>query len=64
MTTFNFNNITPQLTLLSAEMDKAITWFAKNPDYSDEGKRNHLKRVADQHGYTCLLYTSPSPRDS
>ena len=55
MTTFNFNNITPQLTFLSAEMDKAITWFAKNPDYSDEGKRNHLKRVADQHGYTAAL---------
>lgn len=24
MTTFNFNNITPQLTFLSAEMDKAM----------------------------------------
>ena len=42
MTTFNFNNLTPQLTFLSAEMDKAITWFAKNPDYSDAVSYTHL----------------------
>lgn len=55
MTTFNFNNLTPQLTFLSGEMDKAITWYAKNPEYSDEGKRKQLKRVADSHGYTAAI---------
>ena len=56
---FNQNN-NQNILILNSNKDWLITFEKNNEDQFD---LSALKKLKDFNKYTCLLYTSPSPRD-
>ena len=44
-------------------LDKALSKFRQKSENSVEESYIFMPTVKDTNAYTCLLYTSPSPRD-
>ena len=47
---------------VAAELDDTLAH--KDESQLTDDERKYLKRKREKKSYTCLLYTSPSPRDS
>ena len=48
---------------LSDQLGSLVHAFYQQQDQINGGKMNRFALTSDAKGYTCLLYTSPSPRD-
>ena len=58
----DINNLIDDIRILSWQAADILLYYSKLLENSDH-KRNILKNNNEEDPVTCLLYTSPSPRD-